>query len=75
MRSLDSLDSQDWDVHGTCRSSLIPSRVLPRWRATLRAGGRWRATLRAGEALDVVIDAFIVSLTDVGMLLLQGMSD
>ena len=34
------------------RSSLIPSRVSPRWRATLRAGARWRATLRAGESLD-----------------------
>ena len=34
------------------RSSLIPSRVSPRWRATLRAGSRWRATLRAGESLD-----------------------
>jgi hypothetical protein len=31
------------------RSSLIPSRVSPRWRATLRAGSRWRATLRAGS--------------------------
>jgi len=34
------------------RSSLIPSWVSPRWRATLRAGSRWRATLRAGETLD-----------------------
>ena len=34
------------------RSSLIPSRVTPRWRATLRAGARWRATLRAGKSLE-----------------------
>ena len=34
------------------RSSLVPSRVSPRWRATLRAGARWRATLRAGKTLD-----------------------
>jgi len=34
------------------RSSLIPSRISRRWRATLRAGSRWRATLRAKESLD-----------------------
>jgi len=34
------------------RSSLFPSKVTPRWIATLRAGALWRATLRPGESLD-----------------------
>ena len=34
------------------RSSLIPSRISPRWRATLHTGARWKAALRARESLD-----------------------